>query len=399
MRMGWGRPLVPPKKRNSSSRPRRTRPVGGALYTASSVKRSTARRASLAFHASASRFMRALNSVVLRCPAGRGACDAARPGTTRGGVCSPLPSSRGTRSGNPNQTVDGRMHGDDRDPAWPPGTISGRPLAPAGDSPEPVRPIARDAPPRTSCRPRRVLLEHGQPKRRYRPVLIAAVLYFFATLAAQYLSLLTWWLVPVYRGPSWPKIMATYVVAYWLWVTAVPVVVWVGRRFPFDPQRRLRSVGLHLVALHLVVGAVLFAHALIQFAGLQLTPRPFGQTIQRAMALAAPEFLLIYLVLLLSTFAIDYFRKYRDRELRTAQLEASLQQAKLSALQAQLNPHFLFNALNAVSALMYRDVEAADAMLARIGELLRLTLASDGSHEIRLSEELELLERYLDIER
>ena len=242
-------------------------------------------------------------------------------------------------------------------------------------------------------------MERGQPKRRYRPVLIAAVLYFFATLAALYLSLLTWWLVPVYRGPSWPKIMATYVVAYWLWVTAVPVVVWVGRRFPFDPQRKLRSVGLHLVAMHLVVGAVLFAHALIQFAGLQLTPRPFGQTIQRAMALAAPEFLLIYLVLLLSTFAIDYFRKYRDRELRTAQLEASLQQAKLSALQAQLNPHFLFNALNAVSALMYRDVEAADAMLARIGELLRLTLASDGSHEIRLSEELELLERYLDIER
>jgi len=144
---------------------------------------------------------------------------------------------------------------------------------------------------------------------------------------------------------------------------------------------------------------VLFAHALIQFAGLQLTPRPFGQTIQRAMALAAPEFLLIYLVLLLSTFAIDYFRKYRDRELRNAQLEASLQAAKLSALQSQLNPHFLFNALNAVSALMYRDVEAADAMLARIGELLRLTLAADGSHEIRLSEELELLERYLDIER
>ena len=156
---------------------------------------------------------------------------------------------------------------------------------------------------------------------------------------------------------------------------------------------------MHLVALHLIVGAVLVLHGLIQFAGLQITPRPFGQTIQRAVALAAPEFLLIYLVLLLSSFAIDYFRKYRDREIRTAQLEASLQQAKLSALQAQLNPHFLFNALNAVSALMYRDVEAADAMLARIGELLRLTLAADGSHEIRLSEELELLERYLDIER
>ena len=235
------------------------------------------------------------------------------------------------------------------------------------------------------------------PQRRHRLVLIAAAFYFFATLAALYLSLLTWWAVPAYRGPNWPKIMMTYIVAYWLWVTAVPVVVWWGRRVPIS--KSFRTLGVHLVALHLIVGAVLFAHALIQFAGLQLTPRPFGQTIQRAMALAAPEFLLIYLVLLLSTFAIDYFRKYRDRELRNAQLEASLQAAKLSALQSQLNPHFLFNALNAVSALMYRDVEAADAMLARIGELLRLTLAADGSHEIRLSEELELLERYLDIER
>jgi sensor histidine kinase YesM len=230
-------------------------------------------------------------------------------------------------------------------------------------------------------------------------VRIGATVFALATLAALYLTALTWWLVPAYRGPNFPKIGATYVVAYWLWVAAAPVVVWVGRRFPLDSPGRLRTVGVHLVFLHLIVGAVLFAHGLVLFAGLQLTPRPFGATIQRAMGLAAPEFLLIYLVLLLSTFAIDYFRKYRDRELRTAQLEASLQAAKLSALQSQLNPHFLFNALNAVSALMYRDVEAADAMLARIGELLRLTLAADGSHEIRLSEELELLERYLDIER
>jgi signal transduction histidine kinase len=242
-------------------------------------------------------------------------------------------------------------------------------------------------------------VDRGQSKRRYRPALLAAAALVIATLAAAYLSFLTWWAVPGYRGPLFPKIGATYLVAYWLWVAAAPVVIWVGRRFPLDAPGRLRTLLEHVVALHLVVGAVLFAHGLIQYAGLQLVPRPFAQTMTRSMALAAPEFLLIYLVLLLSTFAVDYFRKYRERELRTAQLEASLQQAKLSALQAQLNPHFLFNALNAVSALMYRDVEAADAMLARIGELLRLTLAADGSHEIRLSEELELLERYLDIER
>jgi sensor histidine kinase YesM len=238
-----------------------------------------------------------------------------------------------------------------------------------------------------------------RPQRGQRRLLIVGGLFAASTLAAVYLSMLTWWLFPPYRGPSFPKIMMTYVTAYWLWVAMVPVVVWVGRRFPLHSLGRLRNWGVHLLALHLIVGAALFIHGLIQYTGLQITPRPFAQAIERAIAFAAPEFLLIYLVILLSTFAVDYLRKYRDREIRTAQLEASLQQAKLAALQAQLNPHFLFNALNAVSALMYRDVEAADAMLARIGELLRLTLASDGSHEIRLSEELELLERYLDIER
>jgi len=90
------------------------------------------------------------------------------------------------------------------------------------------------------------------------------VLLAVATLAALYLSFLSWWLVPSYRGPHFPKIMMTYVVAYWVWAAMVPLVVWVGRRFPLDAPGRLRILGVHLLALHLIVGAVLFIHGLFQ---------------------------------------------------------------------------------------------------------------------------------------
>jgi two-component system LytT family sensor kinase len=89
------------------------------------------------------------------------------------------------------------------------------------------------------------------------------------------------------------------------------------------------------------------------------------------------------------------------RELRASQLEAQLAQAQLQLLRSQLHPHFLFNALHSISALMHQDVEAADRMVSRLSELLRASLeeARSGRHEISLAEELALLEPYLDIEQ
>ena len=72
--------------------------------------------------------------------------------------------------------------------------------------------------------------------------------------------------------------------------------------------------------------------------------------------------------------ALRYHREARDRELSAAQLETRLVEAQLQALQRQLQPHFLFNTLNTISALMHRDVDAADAMIARLSDLLRMSL-------------------------
>jgi signal transduction histidine kinase len=97
--------------------------------------------------------------------------------------------------------------------------------------------------------------------------------------------------------------------------------------------------------------------------------------------------------------AVFYYRETQQRALLNAQLETRLVAAHLQTLQSQLHPHFLFNTLHAISVLMHRDVHAADRMLIRLGDLLRMTLDSAARPEIRLSEEMDFLSKYLQIEQ
>lgn len=96
---------------------------------------------------------------------------------------------------------------------------------------------------------------------------------------------------------------------------------------------------------------------------------------------------------------IEYYRRYRVRELKASQLEAKLAVAQLEVLKMQLQPHFLFNTLHAISALMYRDVEGADRMVSRLSDFLRLSLDSAGVQEVTLKREMEYLDKYLEIEQ
>jgi LytS/YehU family sensor histidine kinase len=97
--------------------------------------------------------------------------------------------------------------------------------------------------------------------------------------------------------------------------------------------------------------------------------------------------------------ALDFHRESQERELTAAQLHTRLAEAQLQALQRQLHPHFLFNTLNTISALMHRDTEAADAMLERLSDLLRLTLDRVGTQHVSLKDELDFLRTYLEIEK
>nr|WP_228531113.1 MULTISPECIES: histidine kinase [Myxococcaceae] len=113
-----------------------------------------------------------------------------------------------------------------------------------------------------------------------------------------------------------------------------------------------------------------------------------------------PFELVSYLGVLAVGSALDYHRRFREGELAQAQLATQLAQAQLDALKMQLHPHFLFNTLNAISVLVRKqDTGAAVRMLTGVSELLRMALHNTGRQHVPLKEELDFLERYLDLEQ
>lgn len=104
-------------------------------------------------------------------------------------------------------------------------------------------------------------------------------------------------------------------------------------------------------------------------------------------------------LVLAGCIGLQYYRQYREQTVVTARLETQLAQAELHALTAQLQPHFLFNTLHAISSLMDEDVRAARRMLTRLSELLRQTLESTSTQELSLKRELDFVRGYLEIEQ
>lgn len=111
------------------------------------------------------------------------------------------------------------------------------------------------------------------------------------------------------------------------------------------------------------------------------------------------DIITIYLPIVLVAHVTSYYRRFRERELRSSQLQGQLEKARLQALKSQLQPHFLFNTLNSISALMRTDVEAADRMITRLGDLLRTSLETAGTQMTTLNHELEFVNCYIEIEK
>jgi two-component system, LytTR family, sensor kinase len=114
---------------------------------------------------------------------------------------------------------------------------------------------------------------------------------------------------------------------------------------------------------------------------------------------AVDDIITTYLPIVLIAYLASYYRRLREREVRTSQLQAQLEKARLQSLKSQLQPHFLFNTLNSISALMLTDVKAADRMITRLGDLLRISLETASTQMSTLRQELEFVNCYIEIEK
>ncbi|MGH7565735.1 MAG: sensor histidine kinase, partial [Gemmatimonadota bacterium] len=202
-------------------------------------------------------------------------------------------------------------------------------------------------------------------------------------------------------APVWLSILRS-VPVWWFWIPATAAIAWLGRRARLERGAWGRAVVVHLGAS--VAATALHAVWLLSVFSL------LGVTAQ--MTETTGEFLrilflsrlyldvLTYWAVLGGTYAFDYHDRYRERELRASRLEAQLARARLDALRMQLNPHFLFNALNAVAAQVRGGRStAAVTMLGGLGDLLRYALESGQEPLVPLWQELAFLDRYLEIER
>jgi two-component system LytT family sensor kinase len=177
--------------------------------------------------------------------------------------------------------------------------------------------------------------------------------------------------------------------------TLIPFVVRFERRFRLNAHPRWRIIAAHLgaalafSALH-IAGMLILRNLAYAIAGQHYDP---GNLPVRAFYELQKD-LITYLSILVVIFAIREFQIRRSADLRAAELAADLSQARLKHLTAQIEPHFLFNALNAISNRMHEDVEAADRMISALGGLMRAAYDSDNHVLVPLATELEWLRGY-----
>ena len=222
-----------------------------------------------------------------------------------------------------------------------------------------------------------------------------------ATLVGLYQTYQIYWFYPAaVGGGNLPLCFIFNAPMCWLWALTLPILERATRRFPLEARNWFRHLLLHaVIGLGLAVVVQISSAMVIKASHLSRTFNHYSYWWAAVESISGTHnSYTLFWLMFFAVVAAQTYSKLRDREVRAAQLESSLSRAQLAALSSQLNPHFLFNALNSISALLYRDRDSADKMLSRLGELLRVTLAADWTNEIALRDELTLLRRYVEIE-
>jgi signal transduction histidine kinase len=199
---------------------------------------------------------------------------------------------------------------------------------------------------------------------------------------------------------NWTSLVVLNATYWYVWALFTPSIVWLSQHFRFERQGLWRAFLIHVPSVALFS----FAHIAV-IAGVRwwlasgMLSDPLWNEVKRSALMNFDWEMMTYWAIAGLSHAVLYYRESRERALRTSQLETRLVEAQMAALRHQLQPHFLFNTLHAISTLMHRDVDAADRTLMRLSDLLRMTLENLGRHQNTLKSELDFLSKYLEIEQ
>jgi two-component system LytT family sensor kinase len=212
-----------------------------------------------------------------------------------------------------------------------------------------------------------------------------------------------------FRGISPAGPIALAFIESWAWAALTPFVFWLSDRFSLQRSRWVVQVPA-LLGIGLAISIAIFwilAVTRNEIVEPFVTRRPPPTIFAPMREIGRFEFVnhfLVFVAVLVAGYARKYFIRDQMRMqessvlgARAAMLQVQLADARLDALRMQLNPHFLFNTLHAIAALVERDPPGVRRMIARLSELLRLTMDSEAEHEVALGQELDFLRRYIDI--
>ncbi|HEX4228764.1 MAG TPA: histidine kinase [Bryobacteraceae bacterium] len=221
------------------------------------------------------------------------------------------------------------------------------------------------------------------------------------------LAVLAWtaigWLfsLPGLTGGMWRRMLMSSLAQWWSWGLVAPVIFWVDRRLPFSDRQLAQRIMAHVVPSALVTAAYIYVFAAVR-ALIGIGPWNALLNTQTLAGALRGMFLwswLVYWLILGARQIYRYHERYISSELRLERLERSFSEARLNALRMQLDPHFLFNALNTVSSQVERDPKLARSMIGHLGDLLRLSLESKDRKEVPLAEEMAFLDHYIAIQK
>lgn len=211
----------------------------------------------------------------------------------------------------------------------------------------------------------------------------ALALLFAATNSLTYLA--------TGRPALWGLTIRMALADWMVWAALTFPLLWLARRFPLTTGRWRPHLPLHIViAVAIAIGKV----AVDRWIRRSLFGFPVSYFLISSLA---PHFV-IYWIIVAGAHGLTYYTRSREGEVQASQLEARLAEARLQLLQMQLQPHFLFNTLHAISELVHEDPEAADRMIGALSALLREALDVGSVRQVPLDRELELVGRYLDIQ-